>query len=264
MMPHTLPHRCVALVGAGPGDPGLITVKGRDYLQQADAVVYDHLVCTELLEYAPHTATQIYVGKKCGKHIKSQNEINQILIHEALSGGRVVRLKGGDPFIFGRGSEECQALREHGILFEIVPGVSALAAVPAYAGIPITARDRSPSFLAVTGHEHNDKETPEVDWAAIARIKTTIVIFMGILRIREICHTLIQHGRHPEIPVAVIQWGTIANKQQTLLGNLSNIADKLSETNLKPPGLIVIGEVVHLHDQLHWFEETWRTSSATV
>lgn len=244
----------VALVGAGPGDPGLLTVKGYHYIQQADALVYDHLVAEELLAEAPVEAERIYAGKVAGKHIKSQDEINWLLVELARQNKRVVRLKGGDPFIFGRGAEECMVLRQHGIPFEIVPGVSAVAAVPAYAGIPITARDISPAFLAVTGHEHACKEKPDVDWASIAQVKTTLVIFMGVLSLGSITQELIRHGRSPQTPVAVIRWGTVPGRQQTLVASLATIADRVAEEAFRPPALIVIGDVVKYREHLHWFE----------
>ncbi|MBD3267888.1 HemD protein, partial [bacterium] len=163
-------------------------------------------------------------------------------------------LKGGDPFIFGRGSEECEWLREHGISFEVVPGVSAVSAVPAYAGIPITARGVSPSFLAVTGHERACKGSPDVDWASIAQVNTTLVVFMGILSLRGICHELMKHGRDPETPIAVIRWGTVREKQVSLTGTLSDMADRVEQESIRPPGLIVIGEVVRHRERLQWFE----------
>ncbi len=243
----------VILVGAGPGDPGLITVRGRDAIKRADVVVFDHLVCKELVDIAPAHAKHIYVGKKVGKHTLKQEEINELLVREARLGHDVVRLKGGDPFIFGRGAEECQLLRANGIQFEIVPGVSAVAAVPAYAGIPITCRDYSTSFIAVTGHEHACKEESDVDWASIARVNSTLVIFMGVLNIGCITNKLIENGKSPETPTAVIRWGTYSH-QKTIIGSLSTIADQVQRANLRPPGLIVIGEVVRFRESLNWFE----------
>jgi len=243
----------VVLVGAGPGDPGLLTLKGREALRQCDVVVYDHLVSEALLDFAPATARRIYVGKKAGKHTMSQEAINALLVQEARAGNRVVRLKGGDPFVFGRGGEECLALREQGIRFEVIPGVSAFSAVPAYAGIPLTFRDRSSVFLAVTGHEHESKDAPEVDWASVAQIQGTLIIYMGVLRIREIFSNLIRHGRAADTPAAVIRWGTCP-QQETLVGTLATLPDRVEQLNLRPPGLIVVGEVVRLREQLKWFE----------
>ena len=243
----------VILVGAGPGDPGLITVRGRDAIKRADVVVFDHLVCKELVDIAPANAKHIYVGKKVGKHTLKQEEINELLVHEARQGHSVVRLKGGDPFIFGRGAEECELLRDNGIEFEIVPGVSAAAAVPAYAGIPITCRDYSTSFIAVTGHEHACKEKSDVDWASIARVNGTLVIFMGVLNIERIANELMKNGKSPETPTAVIRWGTYSY-QKTIIGSLSTIADQVKSANLRPPALIVVGEVVRFRESLNWFE----------
>ncbi len=243
----------VILVGAGPGDPGLITVRGREILQHADVVVFDHLVAKELVDLAPAAARRIYVGKKVGKHTLRQDEINELLLQEAKAGAAVVRLKGGDPFIFGRGAEECEYLRQGGVEFEVVPGISAAAAVPAYAGIPVTCRHLSASFIAVTGHEDASKEESAVNWPAIAKIQDTLVIFMGVLKLRKITATLIQHGRAPDTPTAVIRWGTYAH-QRTLTGTLGDIAAKVERAHLRPPALIVIGDAVRLRDRLNWFE----------
>ncbi|MBN2326625.1 MAG: uroporphyrinogen-III C-methyltransferase [Candidatus Omnitrophica bacterium] len=243
----------VILVGAGPGDPGLLTVRGRDYIQRADVVVYDHLVCQELVDLAPAKSRHIYVGKKVGKHTLSQEGINELLVREAKEGNAVVRLKGGDPFIFGRGAEECDHLRANGVEFEVVPGVSAAAAVPAYAGIPVTSRDYSTAFTAVTGHEHACKSQPQVNWASFAQVDGTLIVFMGILSIRKITDELMKHGKDPKTPAAVIRWGTYAH-QKTLTGALENIADQVERANMRPPGLIVIGEVVRFRERLDWFE----------
>ncbi len=243
----------VVLVGAGPGDPGLITVHGKEAIQRADVIVFDHLVAKELVDLAPATARRIYVGKKAGKHTLSQDGINELLIEEARKGNAVVRLKGGDPFIFGRGGEECMLLRDHGIEFSVVPGISAAAAVPAYAGIPVTCRDISTSFVAVTGHEHASKEKSTVNWADFARVKGTLVIFMGVLRLQDITAELIRHGKSPDTPTAVIRWGTYAY-QKTVTGTLGTIAEQVSKIRLRPPALIVVGEVVKMREKLNWFE----------
>lgn len=253
MSANTLPNGRVYLVGAGPGDPGLLTVRGLELLRRAEAIVYDHLVSGEILDLAPPQARRVYVGKIAGKHTLSQDEINALLLDEARRGSLVVRLKGGDPFIFGRGGEECLFLRDHGIEFEVVPGVSAVSAVPAYAGIPLTSRDYSTAFIAVTGHEHNEKERPQVDWSLLARLDATLVVFMGILSLRSICEELLRYGRSPNTPVAVIRWGTTM-EQETITGTLATIADQVEQTRLRPPGLIVIGEVVRLREKLAWFE----------
>jgi len=243
----------VYLVGAGPGDPGLLTVRGSELLRQAEVIVYDHLVSREILDLASPQARRIYVGKIAGKHTFTQDEINSLLLEEARRSALVIRLKGGDPFIFGRGGEECAFLREHGVEFEVVPGVSAVSAVPAYAGIPLTCRDHSTAFVAVTGHEHTGKERSQTDWSLLARLDATLVVFMGILSLRPICEELMQHGRPPETPVAVIRWGTTP-EQETLTGTLETIADQVEQRQLRPPGLIVIGKVVRLRDKLAWFE----------
>ena len=253
MVTENLSKGRVILVGAGPGDPGLITVRGREALEQADVVIYDHLVSEAVVNLAPLRARRIYVGKVAGKHTMTQDAINTLLVQEALSGHNVVRLKGGDPFIFGRGGEECLALHEQGIEYEVVPGVSAFSAVPAYAGIPLTFRDLSAAFLAVTGHEHESKEEPDVDWAAVARIKGTLVIFMGVLTIREIFSKLIHYGKSPDTPAAVIRWGTLPH-QTVWVGTLETLPDEVERAHLRPPGLIVVGEVVRLREQLNWFE----------
>ncbi|MFB3785796.1 MAG: uroporphyrinogen-III C-methyltransferase [bacterium] len=257
MSANSLPNGRVYLVGAGPGDPGLLTVRGLELLRRAEVVVYDHLVSREILDLAPPQARRVYVGKISGKHTCPQEEINTLLLDEARQGYQVVRLKGGDPFIFGRGGEECLFLYDHGIPFEVVPGVSAVSAVPAYAGIPLTSRDYSTAFVAVTGHEHNQKEKLQVDWATIARMDATLVVFMGILSIRSICDELRRHGRPPETPAAVIRWGT-TTEQETITGTLSTIADQVEQSRLRPPGLIVIGEVVRLREKLNWFETAHR------
>jgi uroporphyrinogen III methyltransferase/synthase len=243
----------VILVGAGPGDPELITVRGLTELRKCDMVVYDHLVSAELLKEIPPHAEAVYVGKKAGKHIKSQEEINAFLLENARQGKTVVRLKGGDPFIFGRGGEECLYLREHGIPYEVVPGVSAMSAVPTYAGIPLTHRDVSSSFVVVTGHENPEKGDLQIDWKTVAEMGGTLVIFMGVLNLPSIAAQLIRYGRSPETPVAVIRWGTIA-EQLTIEGTLGTIVQQIQEQNLRPPGLVVIGEVVALRGKLQWFE----------
>lgn len=253
-MPPNSPFKgTVSLVGAGPGDPGLMTVRGLERIRRADVIVYDHLVNRELLKEAPPTARLIYVGKTAGKHTLSQDEINEILAYEAQAGQAVVRLKGGDPFIFGRGAEECEYLRSRGIAFEVVPGVSALSAVPAYAGIPLTHRDCSAVFVAIAGQEHSGKTAPQVDWQALAGINGTLVIFMGVLSIRQIAEELIRHGKPPETPAAIIRWGTYPH-QKTIEGTLETIAGQIEQMNLRPPGLIIIGDVVRFRQRLAWFE----------
>lgn len=237
------------LVGAGPGDPGLLTVRGLELLRKAEVVVYDRLVNPILLEYAPPEATRIFAGKLAGSHGLPQEEINELLISHARRGREVVRLKGGDPFVFGRGGEEAEALAEAGIPFEIVPGVSSAVAVPAYAGIPLTHREVSSSFAVVTGHECSKAE-PSVDWERLARAVDTLVILMGLKTLPLIVAKLLAHGRSPETPVALIRWGT-THAQQVISGTLADIIDK--SRGVKPPVVVVVGDVVRLRDQLHWF-----------
>jgi len=239
----------VYLVGAGPGDPGLMTVRGMRLLRIARVVVYDHLVNPSLLEEVPGEATRIFVGKQAGRHCISQNEINEVLINYALQGYEVVRLKGGDPFVFGRGGEEAEALADAGVPFEIVPGVSSAVAVPAYAGIPLTHRKFASSFAVVTGHEAS-KPQSAVDWAKLATAVDTLVILMGLHNLPAIVAKLIAHGRSANTPAAVIRQGTI-DEQETVIGTLEDIVEKSAA--LKAPALIVVGDVVRLAGKLDWF-----------
>jgi uroporphyrin-III C-methyltransferase len=250
----------VYLVGAGPGDPGLITVRGFELLHGAQVIVYDQLVNPVLLEQTSPEAIRIFVGKQAGRHCIAQEEINRILIDHARLGNEVVRLKGGDPFVFGRGGEEAEALADAGIRFEIVPGVSSAVAVPAYAGIPVTHRKFASSFAVVTGHEAR-KGKSAVDWGKLATAVDTLVILMGLHNLGAIVAKLIAHGRSPETPAAVIRRGT-TYEQETVIGTLADIVEK--SALLKAPTLIVVGEVVELRNQLNWFspgtesaEETW-------
>jgi uroporphyrin-III C-methyltransferase len=237
----------VYIVGGGPGDPGLITVKGLECLRRADVVLYDRLVAQELLaEVSPHTE-MIDVGKEPKRHRRSQAEINSLLIEKAREGKVVVRLKGGDPFVFGRGGEECQALAEAGIRYEVVPGVSSAIAVPAYAGIPVTQRGVTTAFTVVAGHTGGSDSN--IDWGAISRIGT-IVFLMGVEHLPEIVPQLIAHGRSPDTPVALIREGTTQN-QLIVTGTLADIVAKTRD--VRPPAVLVVGEVVRLHDQLDWF-----------
>jgi len=239
----------VFLVGAGPGDPGLLTVRGLERLRAADVVVYDQLVNSELLAEASEAATKIYVGKQAGRHCAAQSEINRILIECAREGSEVVRLKGGDPFVFGRGGEEAAALADSGIPFEIVPGVSSAVAVPAYAGIPLTHRAIASSFAVVTGHPARDANSP-VQWAHIARAVDTLVILMGVKNLPRIVAELLAGGISRETPVAVIRQGT-AREQESVTGNLDSIVERAA--HLKSPAVIVLGNVVELSEQLQWF-----------
>ncbi|HYA02261.1 MAG TPA: uroporphyrinogen-III C-methyltransferase [Syntrophobacteria bacterium] len=242
----------VHLVGAGPGDPGLITVKAVERLRRAEVVIYDYLANDSLLDMAPPEAERIYVGKKAGAHAMSQEEINRLLVEK----GRVsvvVRLKGGDPFIFGRGGEEALALKEAGIPFEVVPGVTSAIAVPAYAGIPLTHRDLTSSVAFVTGHEVPGKDTSAIHWDRLATGVGTIVFLMGVRHLDHIASQLMTCGRAPETPVAVIRWGTTP-EQQTVTGTLATIGDIAATVGISPPAIIVVGEVAALRQELNWFE----------
>jgi uroporphyrin-III C-methyltransferase len=241
----------VALVGAGPGDPGLITVRGLARLREAEVVVYDRLVSPALLAEAPPAALCIPAGRPTGGHPRPQAEINALLVAHARRGRRVVRLKGGDPFVFGRGGEEAEALARAGIPFEVVPGVTSAVAVPACAGIPLTYRGLSSSFAVVTGHEAADKDTPAVDWAALAAAVDTLVVLMGARRLPRIARALVEHGRAPQTPVALVRWGT-TEAQETVTGTLADVLDRTVE--LEPPVVAVIGPVVGLRERLRWVD----------
>lgn len=243
----------VALVGAGPGDPGLLTVRGRDLLRSADVVIYDALISDSLLDIAPATTRRVYVGKRAGCHAKPQQEINKLLVDEARAGHFVVRLKGGDPFLFGRGGEEALYVTENGVPLEVVPGVSAVTAVPAAAGIPVTDRGLSSCLIVVTGHEDPSKCDAGVDWPRVAAVPGTLVLFMGMRNLRRIVDQLLENGRSATTPVAVICDGTLP-VQQTIVGTLGDISERVDKTGLKAPALVVIGEVVALRERLNWFE----------
>lgn len=248
--PGTTPdHGKAYLVGAGPGAAELITVRGLRLLQRADVVIYDRLVAPELLEETRPEAERIFVGKQPHYHVASQEEINQLLVEKVRAGHQVVRLKGGDPFVFGRGGEEACALQAAGLPFEIVPGISSALAAPAYAGIPVTQRGVATSFAVVTGHACT--ETSGTDWSALARMPT-LVILMGMSQIGHIAEQLLQAGRSPETPAAAIQWGSTA-KQQVVCATLATLAYAVEVAALASPATIVIGEVVALHEQLAWF-----------
>jgi len=247
----------VYLIGAGPGDPGLMTVRGLQLLRAAQVVVYDQLVNPVLLEEVAVKAERIFVGKQAGKHCIAQSEINEVLIGYATRGIDVVRLKGGDPFVFGRGGEEAEALADAGIPFEIVPGVSSAVAVPAYAGIPLTHRDFASSFAVVTGHEAL-KAKSSVDWSKLATAVDTLVILMGLHNLPAIVAKLRANGCPVETPVAVIRQGTTEN-QQAAIGTLADIVEK--SAGLKAPALIVVGAVVKLQRKLDWFTDKLTDSS---
>ncbi len=243
----------VYLIGAGPGDPGLITVKGLRCLETADVVVYDYLANEQLLSRIREGAEKIYVGKKGGDHTLPQGEINQLIIAKAREGKAVARLKGGDPFIFGRGGEEAEELAEAGIPFEVVPGVTSAIAVPAYAGIPLTHRDYTSTVAFVTGHEDPTKEGSKIAWDKISTGIGTLVFLMGVGNLSQIARELIQSGRSAETPVALIRWGTLP-EQETVLGRLSDIGETAKARRVKPPVIILVGEVVALREKLNWFE----------
>jgi uroporphyrin-III C-methyltransferase/precorrin-2 dehydrogenase/sirohydrochlorin ferrochelatase len=240
----------VYLIGAGPGDPELITLKAARLLAQADVVVYDHLVSLDILQLVPAAAQRIYAGKRRNEHTMRQSQINQSLIDFAKQGLRVMRLKGGDPFIFGRGGEEMQALAAHHIAFEVVPGITAASGVSSYAGIPLTHRDVAQTCLFVTGHLKDG--TSDLDWPSLVRPHQTVVIYMGLNALPDICRQLINHGLNANHPIAVIQQGT-TQQQRIITGQLCNIADKVTQAQLISPSLIVMGEVVALHPSLNWF-----------
>jgi uroporphyrin-III C-methyltransferase len=244
----------VYLVGAGPGDPKLITVYGLECIKQADVIVYDRLISQELLEHAKMDAELIYCGKLPGKHELIQEQIHEVLVEKALAGKVVVRLKGGDPFVFGRGAEEAEVLKNHGIAYEVVPGITSGIAAPAYAGIPVTHRDFASSFAIVTGHGREDKETDTINWGALANGIDTIAFYMGIKNLPYICQKLIEHGKRPETLVSIIQWGTTSS-QITITGNLETIVQEVKRNNITHPAIVLVGQVVELRDRIKWFED---------
>ena len=249
------PKGMVYLVGAGPGDAGLLTLRGAELLGRAEAVVYDSLVNPELLRMAPPTAELVFGGKKPGDHVcNSQEAINALLLGKAREGKLVVRLKGGDPFVFGRGGEEAEALADAGIPFEVVPGVSSHAAVPAYAGIPITHRDFGSSFTVITGHRDPAKEQTPLDWNAIAQTPGPKIILMGTKRLPEITAALIAGGMPPQTPACITQAGT-TDRQRTVEGTLGTLAALAADKQIAPPTVTVVGEIVKLRAKLNWFEK---------
>lgn len=237
----------VYLVGAGPGDPELITVKGRRVLSRADVVLFDHLASQALLDHAPRGVERVYVGKKKAAHSHSQDEINELLIRYARLGKTVVRLKGGDPFLFGRGGEEIEALAEAGVPFEVVPGVTSPCGIAAYTGVPLTHRDHASVVTFVTGHEPD-----AIDWDRVGRSET-LVVYMGLTSIRRIVGEIVSRGRSGDTPAMAVRWGTRPD-QQTVAGTLATIADLVESTGMRPPATVVIGEVVSLRGRLSWFE----------
>jgi uroporphyrinogen III methyltransferase/synthase len=243
----------VYLIGAGPGDPGLITVKGRECIARADVILYDYLAHPGLLEFARPGAELVYAGKIGGAHNREQGQINEMLVEKALDGKIVARLKGGDPFIFGRGGEECEVLVAAGIPFEVVPGVTAGTGATAYAGIPLTHRDFTTSVTFVTGHESLGKEVSGIDWLSLSRGNGTIVFYMGVKNLSQIAENLISHGRAPDTPVALVRWGT-RPEQEVLVGTLADIGERARKAAFRAPAITVVGDVVGLREKLRWFD----------
>lgn len=241
------------LVGAGPGDPDLITVKGLKAIQKADVILYDRLISMELLDHAKEGTELIFCGKLPDRHFVQQENINELLVDHARQDKQVVRLKGGDPFVFGRGGEEAAAAVQNGIEFEVVPGITSGIAAPAYAGIPVTHRDLGASFAIVTGHRKEGADE-ELKWASLAKGIDTIAVYMGVKNLPHIQEKLIQYGKPKTTPAALIHWGT-TNKQQTVTGTLETIYDVAQSAGITNPSMIVIGEVVRMRDELTWFKE---------
>jgi uroporphyrin-III C-methyltransferase/precorrin-2 dehydrogenase/sirohydrochlorin ferrochelatase/uroporphyrin-III C-methyltransferase len=239
----------VYLVGAGPGDPELLTLRAARLLREADVVVYDCLVSETVLALASPRAERIYAGKRQGCHALAQDEINKLLVALARRGRRVLRLKGGDPFIFGRGGEECEFLADHNVPFEVVPGVTSASGASCYAGIPLTHRDHAQSVVLVTGHLRDG--SADLDWGMLARPRQTVVIYMGLTRLAEICSQLVAHGARPDTPAAVIERGT-TDRQRVAVATLATLPDAAASRGLRPPALIVIGEVVALRARVDW------------
>ena len=244
--------RCY-LIGAGPGDLGLVTLRAKQCIEQAEIIVYDYLCNPEMLNWAPESAEIIYAGKKAGAHTLKQDEINALLVDKTGAGKQVVRLKGGDPFLFGRGAEEAEALARAGLAFEIIPGVTSAIAAPAYAGIPITHRGKNSHVTFFTGHEDPSKEESTIDFGALAKLGGTQVMLMGVERMESIAREMINHGVRPDLPVALVRWGT-TGRQRTLIGDLQNIARRIAESGFEAPAVAIFGEVVALREKLRWYE----------
>lgn len=254
----------VYLIGAGPGDPKLVTVGGMEALQRADVVVYDRLAHPRLLDYARPNAERVYVGKQADRHAMRQGDINTLLADRALAGMTVARLKGGDPFVFGRGGEEAEFLRERNVPFIVIPGVTSAIAAPAYAGIPVTHRDLASSFAVITGHERDDSRESgarvggEAEqrrrWDKIAHAADTLLFLMGVENLEEIVRNLVANGRREDTPVALVRWGTWAGQQQTLVGTLGTVVDAVRAAKFSAPAVTVVGDVVTLRERLRWFD----------
>src|ERR1700738_1386509 len=244
----------VYLVGAGPGDLGLVTLRAKECIEQADVIVYDHLANPEMLSWARESAEIIYAGKKAGEHALTQDEINALLVKKAQEGNQVVRLKGGDPFVFGRGAEEAKAIVDAGILFEIIPGITSAIAAPAYAGIPVTNRAQNSHVTFFTGHEDPAKTESSIDFAALAKWGGTQVMLMGVERIESITREMLARGVRADLPVALVRWGT-TGRQETLVGTLADIAKRVVEAGFEAPAVAVFGDVVALRENLNWYEK---------
>src|SRR3954470_14526998 len=241
------------LVGAGPGDLGLVTLRAKECIERAEVVVYDYLCNPEMLRWLPESAELVFAGKKAGAHTLSQHEINALLVEKTREGKNVVRLKGGDPFLFGRGGEEAQALAAAKLPFEIVSGVTSAIAGPAYAGIPVTHRGKNSHVTFFTGHEDPDKSESSIDFGALAQLGGTQVMLMGVERIGTIAREMMANGARKDLPVALVRWAT-TGRHRTLVGTLENIAQRVAAENFAAPAIAVFGEVVSLRDELNWFE----------
>jgi len=241
----------VYLVGAGPGDPELLTLRAARLLAEAEVIVYDHLVSAPILELGRREAQRIYAGKERDNHTLSQAELNQLLVRLARQGKRVVRLKGGDPFIFGRGGEEVEALAAAGVAFEVVPGITAACGIAAYAGIPLTHRDYANSCLFVAGHLKDG--SVDLDWDSLVRPRRTLVVYMGLRGLPTLCRELVAHGMPEATPAAIVQHGSTPS-QRTVVGTLATLPQLAEAARLAPPTLIIVGEVVRLHSKLDWYE----------